>query len=270
VDNGSTDGTARVAAQLGARVIRRPGGNIGAVRNTGVATARGDILVFLDADVLITPEWAARLPAAVDSLQQDHRVLTGSWCRVPADGSWLERWWFEPQTGDSHLGTGHMIMTRGFFDELRGFDEELATGEDYDLSRRAVASGGQIVIDHELRAEHLGWPRTLGAFIRREAWHGVGDFSSISAFIRSKVALATAMFALFHLLIIGGVLTYNPWLAGTAAAAVVGLCLASSAVKFRGQPLRTVLLNAAVYWVYYLGRTLSLIPWLSSYSRGGR
>jgi glycosyltransferase involved in cell wall biosynthesis len=50
VDNGSTDGTAAVAAAHGARVVREPRRGFGAACWAGVQAARGEVLVFADAD----------------------------------------------------------------------------------------------------------------------------------------------------------------------------------------------------------------------------
>lgn len=50
VDDGSTDGTGNVAAELGARVIRLEGQGPAAARNAGARAAAADILVFIDAD----------------------------------------------------------------------------------------------------------------------------------------------------------------------------------------------------------------------------
>jgi glycosyltransferase involved in cell wall biosynthesis len=50
VDNGSTDRTAEVAASLGAQVIREEIPGYGRAYKTGLANARGDIIVTLDGD----------------------------------------------------------------------------------------------------------------------------------------------------------------------------------------------------------------------------
>ena len=57
VDDGSTDATAPIARDAGARVVSVRLHNIGAVRNAGAAVATGEMLIFLDADT--------RLPADV-------------------------------------------------------------------------------------------------------------------------------------------------------------------------------------------------------------
>ena len=50
VDNASTDRTATLAEQSGALVVREPHRQIGRARNAGAATARGEWLLFIDAD----------------------------------------------------------------------------------------------------------------------------------------------------------------------------------------------------------------------------
>ncbi len=67
VDDGSTDGTAMVAADAGVRVLRSPYsmGN-GAAIKRGAAAASGRIIVFMDADAQHEPEDIAALLAKLD------------------------------------------------------------------------------------------------------------------------------------------------------------------------------------------------------------
>lgn len=64
IDDGSTDATAKVAAEAGVRVIRHPYnmGN-GAAIKTGIRNAQGDIVVMLDGDGQHRPEDIAKLLA---------------------------------------------------------------------------------------------------------------------------------------------------------------------------------------------------------------
>jgi glycosyltransferase involved in cell wall biosynthesis len=55
VDNGSTDGSAHVAADLGARVVAEPRRGFGAACFAGLVAATGDVVCFLDADGSLDP-----------------------------------------------------------------------------------------------------------------------------------------------------------------------------------------------------------------------
>src|SRR5436190_13119543 len=68
VDDGSADDTSLVAAMEGAtRVVRQRNRGLSAARNAGLANARGNYVVFLDADDELLPD-AVRL--GVESLRQ--------------------------------------------------------------------------------------------------------------------------------------------------------------------------------------------------------
>jgi glycosyltransferase involved in cell wall biosynthesis len=72
VDGGSTDATLAMLAawetRLPLRVLVRPGANISAGRNAGIAAARGAIIAVTDAGVRLAPGWLAALlaPFAAD------------------------------------------------------------------------------------------------------------------------------------------------------------------------------------------------------------
>jgi glycosyltransferase involved in cell wall biosynthesis len=65
VDGGSTDGTPRIAEMSGARVVHEPRRGYGQACYTGAMEAKGEILVFLDADGADDPR---RLPLLVEPL----------------------------------------------------------------------------------------------------------------------------------------------------------------------------------------------------------
>jgi glycosyltransferase involved in cell wall biosynthesis len=72
VDNGSDDRTAHVARAAGARVVRESRRGYGAACLAGSRAARGDLLVFMDADGSFDP---AEIPALVAPLMRDESDL---------------------------------------------------------------------------------------------------------------------------------------------------------------------------------------------------
>jgi (heptosyl)LPS beta-1,4-glucosyltransferase len=56
VDNGNTDATNRIAAAKKARIIKSAGTDYSQVRNDGLAAARGDWILYVDADERVSPQ----------------------------------------------------------------------------------------------------------------------------------------------------------------------------------------------------------------------
>ncbi len=256
-DHGSTDDTVRIALSAGAQVEVWEDGTIAKQRNRGAAITTGDVLVFLDADTTLTEEWTSALPSMLERLQSDEKVVTGSHVQPPENGNSLERYWFTPiaRHGDpKHLGSAHLIFTREHFDRIGGFDEELETGEDFEICVRATANGSTVVNDQALRAVHHDFPKTVDAFIRREAWHGRGNFASLAMFRSSPVGPATAAFVGMHAAVpLAGKHKWLPMLG------IAGLCAASSWKKFKDESLTVKLHNTGVFYLYYCGRSLALV-----------
>ena len=261
VDNGSTDRTPALAAENGARVIEHQGGTIGAMRNVGANEARGAIIVFLDADVTLTPEWRPAFDRVSAMLRGPDVILAGSSCDIPTDASWIERAWFAPRSDNaaSHIGSAHLIVRTAQFLDAGGFDETLETGEDYDLSLRIVRSGGRLHRLPRSVVQHHGFPKTIGHFFRREVWHGTSDFSSLRSVMHSTVALASVVFVSLHVaaaaLLLGGF--------GAAAVAcviaIVIVCAASSVRAFARAGAQTLLTGTVLYYVYYAARAMSFV-----------
>jgi glycosyltransferase involved in cell wall biosynthesis len=83
VDDASTDDTAALAQLHGAQVVHVARRQIAAVRNAGAAVARGERLVFVDADTRISHEV---LDAAMVALDRA-RIHRAGDARVPLDAN---------------------------------------------------------------------------------------------------------------------------------------------------------------------------------------
>jgi dTDP-L-rhamnose 4-epimerase len=84
VDNGSTDGSARVAADLGAEVVSEPVAGFGAACHTGLLAARTELVAFMDCDASLDPAELPAVTAPVASGVSD--LVMGA--RVADPGAW--------------------------------------------------------------------------------------------------------------------------------------------------------------------------------------
>jgi glycosyltransferase involved in cell wall biosynthesis len=215
VDNGSTDDTVALAGQAGARVLVRPGVSVAALRNAGRAEASGDVLAFLDADCIPSPDW---LHWAIASMQDGGPSVTGSRVALPENGSWVERAWFSvPPQGRRHvpyINSGNLVVTRGVFDRVGGFDETLISGEDSDFCRRASLVA-PVIADDRIRVVHHGNPKTVRQFFAREIWHGMGALGSSARSLGNKPLLGAIAVLVLTL---GQALGLALWIAGSGPA----------------------------------------------------
>ena len=183
VDNTSTDKTAEIAAQCGAKVINVPPGNPGRARNAGVKQSASEYIAFIDADCVLPDNW---LLNSIDTLIKPQVVAVGSpQAPAPHDAGWVERVWVNtiiPEESTEWkpvdwLPSFNLLLRRSDFVSAGGFDESLQTCEDSDLSYR-LGKRGKLVLNHVTPVRHLGESKTLLEFFRREMWRSRGNLSS--------------------------------------------------------------------------------------------
>jgi glycosyltransferase involved in cell wall biosynthesis len=148
VDDASTDRTAAIAANQGARIVGADVRHIAAARNIGARAARGDLLVFVDADTIVTPPV---LRAAV--AQMENGAVGGGAMPVfdAATPAWGRRaigatTWFL-RTMNWAAGC-FLFARREAFERVGGFDERYFASEEIHLSR-ALKRIGRFVILRE-------------------------------------------------------------------------------------------------------------------------
>ncbi len=156
VDDGSTDDTAeRVQAQADARIrlLSQENRGVSAARNAGLAAARGELLLFLDADDLLHPHALRRLSAALDADARFSAAYGTSWL-VFEDGrpypqKPLRRRQHAFPSGDvlarllreNFLLVGATMVRTEQARALGGLDERLRLSEDWEFWCRLAACG---------------------------------------------------------------------------------------------------------------------------------
>lgn len=136
VDDGSVneDVAARLPPHVSYVWQRKNGYGICRAKNTGARLARGEILVFLDPDILVAPGY---IDAVIETLHRfgSRTVLTGyvqDYHFVGCPDPRVEFGVWERPGRLTHrfyqLAGGNMAMTRALFAETLGFDEDLIYG----------------------------------------------------------------------------------------------------------------------------------------------
>jgi glycosyltransferase involved in cell wall biosynthesis len=143
-DNNSRDRTRAIARSHGARVVT--GGTPAAGRNRGAAVARGNCLMFLDADVVLPDGFLTRIMHRFDKEFVDICV---PWIR-PIDGTkavyrtiyQLANTFYKLMEVLQPQGLGVCILvTRRLHERIGGFDSSKRVSEDYDYINRASEIG---------------------------------------------------------------------------------------------------------------------------------
>ena len=166
VDDASTEETSAVAAEHTHHVLRLPtNSGPAAARNVGVGHARGDVLVFIDADVVIAP-------GALDRIRQsfaerpEMAAMFGSYDQTPRARGYVSRYrnllhHFVHQQGHAEAATfwaGCGAVRREVFQAVGGFDAQRfprPSIEDIEFGHRLHQAGYKIVLDKLLQGTHL-------------------------------------------------------------------------------------------------------------------
>lgn len=197
VDNGSTDNSATVARGFTDKVISAPGLRVGAVRNIGAKHAVGDLLVFIDADCTLDPDWLKR--AEQLTLRHPSAVFGGA-AKLPDQAAWVERYWLlegpKGTTLPKELIGCSIIIPSRIFQALGGFNTDMSSGEDSELSKRVRKNDNHVILTPELNVVHLGNAKTLVSFIKRQIWHAQSYRNNLTQNIKDPVFILTMVFIL--------------------------------------------------------------------------
>lgn len=145
-DDASSDQTAAIAEAHGARVIRVSLRQIAAARNAGAREARGDRLIFVDADTVVNE---AVVKAALEAM---NRGAAGGGSAVRFDGQ-VPRYaeFVQPVLVRLFRASGlacgcFLFCTREAFDAAGGFDEALFASEEIGMSMALKRQGRFVVV----------------------------------------------------------------------------------------------------------------------------
>jgi len=146
VDNGSTDNTAKVAAELGALVISEIQQGFGAACWAGLMAATAEIVCFMDADASFDPIELPRVVAAIQAGTAD--LVLGS--RQPEPGAW-----------PLHARLANKVLA---------FEIRRRTGAAITDLGPMRAANRQALIQLGLRDRRSGWPLEMVLRAQEAGW----------------------------------------------------------------------------------------------------
>lgn len=165
VDDQSTDATVQVAREMGATVLSTPqNGGPGVARNLAAEHARGNVLWFVDSDVIAWRGGGEIIREAF--AEPEVQAVFGSYDAEPGAPSWFSNYKnllhrFHHQTARRDATTfwsGCGAVRAQTFRDLKGFDTDIykvPSIEDIELGYRIHNAGGRILVLPNLLGKHL-------------------------------------------------------------------------------------------------------------------
>ncbi len=289
VDDGSTDSSAAVAARHGATVLPLDSrGGPAHARNRGADLARGEVLLFLDADVCPHPDTVRRMSDHLASNPQAQAVM-GSYDDAPADPHFVAQYknllhHFVHQQSRTDAWTfwaGCGAVRRSAFQQIGGFDESYARPciEDIELGMRMHARGWRLDLNPTIQVTHLKrW--TVANLLRTDIRDRAIPWlllmlrrrsmpADLNVTLRHRISVAITNLTLLALL----VSLVAPPLRGAVATASLGTMFALVGLNAdfytflrRKRGLWFTVRALPLHWLYYLYCGLAVVVALAQYA----
>ena len=142
-DAGSKDKTKEIAREYNCKIIS--GGLPAKGRNNGARASQGNLLLFLDADVVLPQSFFEK---SLNEFEK-RKLKIASFFLMPQEKNKLARFFFKlfynlpilvMEKILAHAAMG-ILIDKGVFKKIQGFDESIKLAEDHDLARRAKKIG---------------------------------------------------------------------------------------------------------------------------------
>ncbi|MCG3147250.1 MAG: hypothetical protein PCFJNLEI_00689 [Verrucomicrobiae bacterium] len=183
VDDGSTDDTAKIAAQFPeVRAIHQSNMGLSHARNAGINAATGDIVAFTDSDCRADEDWLYYL---IGDLLKTDACSIGGHNFPPPEDNWVAGAVACAPGGPAHVMLDdrnaehipgcNMAFWKWALDEIEGFDPIYrAAGDDVDVCWRLLQRGRKIAFSHAGFVWHYR-RNNFGAYLKQQRGYGVAE-----------------------------------------------------------------------------------------------
>jgi cellulose synthase/poly-beta-1,6-N-acetylglucosamine synthase-like glycosyltransferase len=254
VDSDSTDSSREIAAAAGAKVIHLTGQPMTAARgrNAGWTSVSAPLILFLDGDTQLHPQFVPRAVAALED-DENTAAVWGHRRESNPGGSVYNRvldldWIYPP--GWTEFFGGDVLVRRAALESVEGYNPELIAGEEPEMCRRLrghlhngkawkILHIDHPMTQHDLRMTHFSqyWRRAL------RAGHAYAQVSGLfantadpfwSAEAKRNRMRGTLLLGLMGLSLVAAVLLHA-WWPPVALLALILVAAARSAYKVRSR-----------------------------------
>jgi glycosyltransferase involved in cell wall biosynthesis len=165
VDDGSTDGTAEMAAEQGATVVREPAGGLGPARarQRGLDESSTELVAFLDSDDLLRPDALARLGTALAAAPGAPFAFGRSLIVVRDEDGWTSQGLIAPDAAEladllpalfarNFVPPTGTLFRRTALEAIGGYPTQVPFSEDHYLAVLATRLGDPAYVDEVISA----------------------------------------------------------------------------------------------------------------------
>lgn len=177
VDDGSKDGTRRVAEGFDVTVVSQENQGPAAARNLGVKVAKGDIVLFIDADCAAVPDWIEEMTKPFSNpdivgvkgtYKTTQKALIARFVQLEYEEK------YERMKGFPYIDfidTYSAGFRKDIFQKYGGFNTSFptATVEDQEFSFRLAKNGHKMLFQPDATVYHTH-QSTLKGYMRRKFW----------------------------------------------------------------------------------------------------
>lgn len=232
--DGAVEDCRPLATEVGARVIVVPGPSGPAVaRNRAAAAATGDLLFFVDTDVVVAPDAIPGMRALLDGDPSIAGVF-GAYDLTPAAPNFMSQFKnlshaYVHEIANRQASTfwaGLGALRAGAFRAVGGYDERFArpSVEDIDLGYRLVSHGYPLRLDPSFRACHLKHWTLWNCIVTDIRARGVPwtqlihRFQALANDLNTSIALRLSVVVAYLVVASLALVWFTPWaLLATAA-----------------------------------------------------